>query len=247
MRGQSSRSTTRARQRKGESVTVGSTIPKLVALVPMRHESQRVPEKNYRPLAGKPLYAHILETLQQCLEIERIVVDTDSPIINQGIRDDFPGVVLIDRPQHLRGGHVPMNRVLLHDVTEVPAQFYLQTHSTNPLLKAGTISKALEKFFATFPDSDSLFSVTQLQARLWNAETEPLNHDPAELIRTQDLAPVFIENSCLYVFERESFLQHGNRIGDSPIKFEIEPDEAIDIDQESDFALVKYLTHIRSN
>ena len=223
-------------------MTVGNKIPKLVALVPMRHESERVPEKNYRPLASKPLYAHILDTLQQCPEIERIVVDTDSPIIKQGIRTDFPGVVLLDRPQHLRGGHVPMNQVLMHDATEVPAQFYLQTHSTNPLLKARTISKALEIFFAALPENDSLFSVTQLQARLWNAETEPLNHDPAELIRTQDLAPVFIENSCLYVFERESFLQHGNRIGDSPIKFEIEPDEAIDIDQESDFSLVECLS-----
>ena len=91
-----------------------------------------------------------------------------------------------------------MNQVLIHDVSEVPAQFYLQTHSTNPLLKAETISKAIENFLAAFPENDSLFSVTQLQARLWSAETEPLNHDPAELIRTQDLAPVFVENSCLY-------------------------------------------------
>jgi CMP-N-acetylneuraminic acid synthetase len=228
-------------------VAVGNKIPKLVALVPMRHESERVPGKNYRELAGKPLYAHILDTLQQCAEIEQIVVDTDSPIISEGIRADFPGVMLLDRPQRLRGGNVPMNQVLIHDVTEVPAQFYLQTHSTNPLLKTGTISKALEEYFAAFPESDSLFSVTRLQARLWNAETEPLNHDPTELIRTQDLAPVFVENSCLYVFERESFLQHGNRIGDRPIRFEIDANEAIDIDQESDFALVKYLAHIRSN
>jgi len=223
-------------------VTAGNKIPKLVALVPMRHESERVPGKNYRELAGKPLYAHILETLKYCPEIEQIVVDTDSPIIGQGIRADFPDVVLLNRPQQLRGGHVPMNQVLIHDVTEVPAQFYLQTHSTNPLLKAGTISNALETFFAAFPDNDSLFSVTRLQARLWNAETKPLNHDPAELIRTQDLAPVFVENSCLYVFARESFLQHGNRIGDSPIKFEIEPNEAIDIDQESDFSVVECLS-----
>ena len=89
-----------------------------------------------------------------------------------------------------------------------------------------------------------LFEITRWcsKARLWNAETEPLNHDPAELIRTQDLAPVFVENSCLYVFERESFLEHGNRIGDSPIKFEIEPNEAIDIDQESEFSLVECIS-----
>ncbi len=223
-------------------MTEGNKTPKLVALVPMRHESERVPGKNYRELAGRPLYAHILETLEQCPEIEQIVVDTDSPIIEQGIRAEFPGVMLLDRPQNLRGGHVPMNQVLTHDVTEVPAQFYLQTHSTNPLLKAGTISSALQGYFAAFPENDSLFSVTRLQARLWSAETEPLNHDPAELVRTQDLAPIFVENSCLYVFERESFLQHGNRIGESPIQFEIETNEAIDIDQESDFSIVECIS-----
>ncbi len=230
-----------------EGASAGNVQPKVIALVPMRHESERVPQKNFRPLAGKPLYAHILETLQACAHVSQIVVDTDSPTIWEGIEAAFPEIVLLDRPERLRGGHVPMNEVLLHDVTQVPAQFFLQTHSTNPLLKATTIKRALEEFFAAYPENDSLFSVTRLQARLWSADTEPLNHDPAELIRTQDLAPVFLENSCLYIFERESFLKGENRIGKSPIRFEIEADEAIDIDRESDFAVVECLARTRGN
>ncbi len=228
-----------------ESASAGNVQPKVIALVPMRHESERVPQKNFRPLAGKPLYAHILETLQACAQVSQIVVDTDSPTIWEGIEAAFPEIVLLDRPERLRGGDVPMNEVLQHDVTQVPAQFFLQTHSTNPLLKATTIKRALEEFFAAYPENDSLFSVTRLQARLWSADTEPLNHDPAKLIRTQDLAPVFLENSCLYIFERESFLQRENRIGDSPIRFEIEPNEATDIDQESDLAVVECLVQTR--
>ena len=81
---------------------------------------------------------------------------------------------------------------------------------------------------------------------MWTAETEPLNHDPSELIRTQDLVPVFIENSCLYVFERESFMARGNRIGGNLLRFEIEPNEAIDIDQETDFAVVECLIEFRN-
>jgi CMP-N-acetylneuraminic acid synthetase len=230
-----------------EGASAGNVEPKVVALVPMRHESERVPQKNFRLLAGKPLYAHILETLQGCEQVEQIVVDTDSPTIWEGIEAGFPEIVLLKRPERLRGGHVPMNEVLMHDVSQVPALFYLQTHSTNPLLEAATINQALEEFFAAYPENDSLFSVTRLQARLWSAETEPLNHNPAELIRTQDLAPVFLENSCLYIFERESFLQRENRIGNSPIRFEIEAEEAIDIDRESDFAVVECLAGIRGN
>ena len=228
-----------------EGASAGNVHPRVIALVPMRHESERVPQKNFRLLAGKPLYAHILETLQACAQVKQIVVDTDSPTIWDGIEAGFPEIVLLERPERLRGGHVPMNEVLLHDVSQVPTQFYLQTHSTNPLLKATTIKRALEEFFAAYPENDSLFSVTRFQARLWSAGAEPINHDPAELIRTQDLAPVFLENSCLYIFERESFLQRKNRIGSNPLRFEIEADEAIDIDRESDFAVVECLVQTR--
>ena len=53
--------------------------PKIVALVPMRHHSQRVPGKNYRALGDKPLFHHIISTLLNVPEISEIVVNTDSP------------------------------------------------------------------------------------------------------------------------------------------------------------------------
>lgn len=216
-----------------------------VALVPMRHHSERVPGKNYRFLAGKPLYAHILGSLGECELIQRIVVDTDSPIIRQGVKRDFPHVQLIDRPEGLRGGEVPMNSVLLHDVERVPATYYLQTHSTNPLLTPATISAAIRLFLESTARYDSLFSVTRLQMRLWSPDGEPVNHDPDELIRTQDLPPLYEENSCLYVFERLSFVGRGNRLGARPLLFEIDPGEALDIDEEIDFQLARCLLEAR--
>src|SRR5512134_1296440 len=113
-------------------------MTKLVALVPMRHHSQRVPGKNYRPLAGKPLFHHILETLLAVPAIGPVVVDTDSGPVMEGLRRDFPQVMVIERPEHLRADDVPMNDILLHDTQQVPADFYLQTHSTNPLLRPET-------------------------------------------------------------------------------------------------------------
>jgi CMP-N-acetylneuraminic acid synthetase len=69
--------------------------PRIVALVPMRHHSQRVAGKNYRLLAGKPLYFHIIQALLQCTEIDEIVVDTDSGIIVDGLRASFPSVTIL--------------------------------------------------------------------------------------------------------------------------------------------------------
>ena len=214
---------------------------KLAALVPMRHHSQRVPGKNYRPLAGKPLFHHILETLLAVPEIETVMVDTDSEPVMDGVRRLFPTVKLIPRPEHLRADDVPMNDILLHDTAQVQADLYLQTHSTNPLLKPATISRAIQSLLTDYPRHDSLFSVTRLQTRLYDKDGRAINHNPLELIQTQDLPPVYEENSCLYLFTRENLVRKHHRIGDSPLMFEIPEDEAWDIDEELDFAICDFL------
>jgi CMP-N-acetylneuraminic acid synthetase len=213
----------------------------IVALVPMRHHSVRVPGKNYRDLGGSPLYAHILRELLKVPSIHEIVVDTDSPIISNGIAELFPSVRVVERPENLRADSIPMNEVLMHDVGLVPSKFYLQTHSTNPLLKSQTIARAIQTFLEAYPTNDSLFGVTRYQTRLWDANANAVNHDPDVLLRTQDLPPLFEENSCIYIFERETFLNRKNRIGDSPLLFEINPYEALDIDNEIDFTIVECL------
>ena len=216
-------------------------MTKIVALVPMRHHSQRVPGKNYRMLAGKPLYQHIIETLLTVQEISSILVDTDSPVISAGLHKDFPRVLVIDRPQNLCADTISMNEILLHDTAQVEADFYLQTHSTNPLLRADTISKAISHFLADYPAYDSLFSVTRLQTRLYDQNGLPLNHDPEKLIQTQDLPPVYEENSCIYIFTRENLLHRQNRLGLHPKLFEMDPQEAWDIDEELDFSIAAHL------
>jgi CMP-N-acetylneuraminic acid synthetase len=134
-----------------------------------------------------------------------------------------------------------MNEVLLYDVSQAPADFYLQTHSTNPLLKPGTISRAIQTLLAGYPAYDSLFSVTRLQKRLWDGLGRAINHNPAILLRTQDLPPVYEENSCIYLFTKDTLLTRRNRLGERPLMFEIDPQEAWDIDEEQDFQIVDFL------
>ncbi len=212
-----------------------------VALVPMRHHSERIPGKNYRELAGKPLYSYILETLMACPDISKIVVDTDSPVIFDGVQKSYPVVQLIERPETLRGGAVSMNDVLLHDLDVVEGEFFLQTHCTNPLLRPETIGTAIRTFLDGYPEHDSLFSVTPLYFRLWSQEGKPLNHDPNELLRTQDLPPVFQENSCVYLFDRRGFCERRNRLGAKPRMFEVSLPEALDIDDELSFKIAEWI------
>ena len=214
---------------------------RVVALVPMRHASERVPGKNYRCLGEKPLYRHILDTLLTCPLISEVVVDTDSPVIAEGLSKDLPEVRLIERPQHLRAADIPMNDVLLPALSLIEADFYLQTHSTNPFLKAETIERAIRVFLESLPRYDSLFSVTAIQARLWDGLVRPINHNPAILLRTQDLAPLYEENSNLYLFSAKTLRVRHNRIGERPLLFEIDRAEAWDIDNEIEFRIAEFL------
>jgi CMP-N-acetylneuraminic acid synthetase len=222
-------------------------MTRIVALVPMRHHSQRVVGKNYRQLAGKPLYQHIIGALLACPEIDEVVVDTDSKPVKDGLWATFPQVRILDRPEHLRADAIPMNEILIHDTSQVEADFYLQTHSTNPLLKSETISHAIQTLLDSYPSCDSLFSVTRVQTRLWDQLGRPVNHNPAILIQTQDLPPVFEENSCIYIFTRENLLARRNRLGERPLMFEIDASEAWDIDENVDFLFAEYLIKDRNS
>lgn len=214
---------------------------KITAIVPMRHSSERVPGKNYRYFAGKPLYQRVVDTLLDCPSVTQVVIDTDSDTIKEQIGRDYPTVILLERPSHLRDGATPMNDVLLNTCNTIESDFYLQTHSTNPLLSVDSIEKGIETFVKNFPVYDSLFGVTRLQVRLWDQLARAVNHNPAILLRTQDLPPIYAENSCIYLFTKSILENKHNRVGDRPYMLEIPEIEAQDIDVEINFKVAEVL------
>ena len=219
--------------------------PRIAALVPMRHSSERVKGKNYRELAGIPLYHHIVRTLLAVPQISQVVIDTDSDLIFEDAAQAFPDVVLLRRPEHLRSGDTPMNDVLLNTVDQIDAEVFLQTHSTNPFLSAATVESAIQRYLDGENDCDSVFGVTRLQARLWTADGKPVNHDPAVLLRTQDLEPIYLENSTMYIFTPDILRERGNRIGANPLLVEVPAQEAVDIDEEWEFELAQAIAAAR--
>ncbi len=207
----------------------------------MRHFSERVAGKNYRDFAGEPLFFHIVRSLLACESITQVIIDTDSPLVKELCVINFPTVIVLDRPVHLRDGAIPMNDILLNTVNQIPADFYLQTHSTNPLLGSVTIENGIRKLLELYPIYDSLFTVTRRNVRLWDSLSRPVNHNENILLRTQDLPPIFEENSCLYLFTKDILKRKHNRIGDRPYIFEIPEIEAQDIDVELNFKVAEFL------
>lgn len=213
-----------------------------VALLPMKAHSARVPGKNFRDFAGKPLFRWILDTLLQIDEIDLVVINTDARgVLAEHDLESGDRVLIRDRKPELCGDFVSMNKVLKDDVDCIAAKTYLMTHVTNPLLKTETIRRALHKYEAALGEGrgDSLFSVNRFQTRFYRQDASPINHDPANLIRTQDLEPWFEENSNLYIFSPGSFAATHARIGQKPVLFETPRLESFDIDDQDGWNLAE--------
>jgi CMP-N-acetylneuraminic acid synthetase len=215
---------------------------KVIALVPIKEHSERVKSKNFRDFNGKPLYHHIMETLQKTYAVDEIIVNTDSSIVANEASNLWSKVKIINRPDELIGDFVSVNKLIKHDINNSDGDIYLQTHATNPLLKAETIAQAIKKFAEVEENYDSLFTVNRFQTRFYTHDGKPINHNPEELLRTQDLNPVFEENSCIYMFTKESFDKNERRIANKPFIFETPHIESIDIDDEFSFKLAEILS-----
>lgn len=214
----------------------------------MKAHSARVSGKNFRPFAGKPLFRWILDTLLSLDEVERVVINTDArEILAANGLVDSERILIRDRKVELRGDFTSMNLVLADDVAAIESDVYLMTHTTNPLLSADTIRRALVDYRAQVVAGkcDSLFAVNRYQTRFYREDGSPINHDPKNLIRTQDLEPWFEENSNLYIFNRASFAATKARIGSKPILFEIPRSESADIDDQEGWNIAECLANQR--
>ncbi len=220
---------------------------RFAALLPMKAHSSRVPNKNFREIAGKPLYRWMLDRLLNAAFIDEVIINTDAdewlvdpPVTHEKLR-------VRSRPEAIRGDEVSMNRVIEDDLNASEAQHFLMTHTTNPALSLPTLEAACERYRTALTEGqDSLFAVNRHQTRFYTESCEPVNHDPANLIPTQDLTPWFEENSCFYFFSRASFAATGARIGINPAMFETPRLQSCDIDEWEDWHLAEMILKSQS-
>jgi rhamnosyltransferase len=219
---------------------------RIVALLPMKAHSARVSGKNFKDFCGKPLFRWVLDTLLEVTEINQIVINTDArDILKQHGLVDSDRVLIRDRPSEICGDFISMNKVIENDIENVQSDIYLMTHTTNPLMTAETIRKAINAYRLGLANGvyDSLFTVDRIQTRFYERDGSPVNHDPNNLMRTQDLNPWYEENSNLYIFSTTSFHQANARIGMKPYLYVSPKYESIDIDEPEDWVIASAIAH----
>ena len=211
----------------------------IVALIPLRGGSKSIPQKNIKEIAGKPLCVWVIEAAVNAELINDVYVSTDSIDIKATVEKLNLGVIVINRPPELATNEASTESVIKHFMTHVSFDKLVTIQATSPLLTNKDLDRALEFFESD--KLDSMVSTVRTKRFFWTEEGVPLNYDPIKRPRRQDFSGVMIENGAFYVTERRILETFGCRLGGRIGVFEMPEQTSVEIDEPSDWEIVKQL------
>lgn len=205
---------------------------KTVAVVPMKLNNRRLPQKNTKTFTnGEPLCCYILQTLLKVEGIDEIYVYCSNPDIQELIPE---GIKFLQRSKSLDQDTTKMNEVLQNFAADIPADIYVMTHATSPFISKESIERGIEAVKSN--EYDSAFAAKKLQEFLWK-DGEPFNYELDAIPRTQDILALYEETSGFYIYRSEIMTKLNRRIGEKPYIVEVGKIESIDINEEEDFLI----------
>lgn len=210
------------------------------ALMPMKGNSVRLPNKNIAQFGGEPLCLAMLRKLANCQWIDQILINTDSEeIADVVLSEKISHVEVVKREEKLLGDEIVMNQLIESDLHKCKNEYILQTHCTNPLLTIDSLARARQAFCSQSERYDSLLAVTKYCGRFYDENFVEINHSRNQLEMTQKVKPIYEDNSCIYMFTKKSFGVNKSRIGINPYFFELNKLESVDIDTFEDFKIAE--------
>lgn len=206
---------------------------KIVSFIPIKLNNQRLPGKNTMLLDDRPTCDYIFKTISNIDLINEKYVYCSNESIKPYIAPyEDKGLKFLKRDSYLDGYQIKGLEIIDRFVKDIDADIYVLTHVTQPFTKKESIENALKKVISG--QYDSAFSAVVLQDYMW-MNGRPFNYDMKNIVRTQDLIPIYMETGAFFIFRKEVFTELGQRIGNTPYIYEIDSFEAVDIDTAEDF------------
>ncbi len=212
-------------------------MKKVVALIPIKLNNQRLPGKNTKPLGDKVLCQYLFDTLRQVEIIDEAYVFCSDDSIRQYMPDE---IHFLQRPKQLDTDSTKSKDIIQKFIETVDSDIYALMHVTQPFIKAGTIADTVSK--VKEEDYDSAFVAHQIREFAWY-DGKPINYSLTNVVRTQELEPVYVEGE-LFVFEKSVFTEKGRRIGERPWIQPISWKESICIDDMEDFEMAQAVVEL---
>jgi YrbI family 3-deoxy-D-manno-octulosonate 8-phosphate phosphatase len=211
-----------------------------IAIIPARGGSRGIPGKNIKPLAGRPLVAHTIETARRAQRVDAVYVSTDSPQIAE-VAQAF-GAEVIWRPAEISGDSASSESALLHALDHLeldrrlsaPLLTFLQC--TAPLTRSEDIDGAIDKLCAE--QADTCLAVTRFHYFLWSEEASGargINHDKAVRELRQQRKPQYLEAGSIYVMKVDGFRAARHRFFGKTALYEVPLETIQEIDDPVDF------------
>lgn len=206
----------------------------VVAWVPIKMNNERLPGKNILPLGGKPLCQHVLGELMKLEDVSGVYAFCSEKELDKYLPE---GVERISRDVQLNSFQTKINDVIQSFSEKIDADVYVYAQVTSPFLKVERIAEGLNKVISG--EYDSALSVKVLRDFLWDNKEQPLNYDPSDISRTQDLNPFYQETGGFYIYTKELIEKYNRRTGFRPYLVELNETESVDIDYREDYELAQ--------
>lgn len=220
----------------------------IVALIPARGGSKRIPKKNVVLLAGKPLISYTIEASLSSKWIDRTIVSTDDDEI--GVVSSKYGAEVLKRPKHISEDDSTTEDVMSHLVKEFEntsqnIDYLVLLQPTTPFRNSKTVDEGIEVMLKF--DVDSLLSVCEVQHYylMGHFENEMYELEYEERPFSQNMIKKYRENGALYITKKDFFLRTHNRIGGKIKAVVMDEVDSIDIDNSIDLERAEKLMKMR--
>ncbi|MDD3368820.1 MAG: N-acylneuraminate cytidylyltransferase [Lachnospiraceae bacterium] len=220
-----------------------------IAFIPVRGGSKSIPLKNIKEICGKPLVYWTVAAANACENIDKVIVSTDSPIIESTVVSfGFPKVEIHHRSAESATDTASTEFAMLEYARQAEFDNMVLVQATSPLLSSEDLSHGFEVF--NQPDCDSVLSVVKQKRFYWDIAEDtgnaiPVNYDPFHRPRRQEFEGFLTENGAFYITSRDDLLSSGNRISGNIRSVEMDEATAYEIDEPSDWIIIEKLMQKR--
>lgn len=222
---------------------------KTAAFIPLRGKSKRIPFKNIKKLAGKPLAFWVTEAALKCPSIDRVVISTDSDKIKRTLEKiKNRKLEIIGRSEETATDKATTESAML-EFANADKNFdqIVLIQATSPLLEAEHLKGGIKKYFNG--KYDSLLSVARQRRFVWeekNGKARPLNYNPLKRKRMQELEGFLVENGAFYVTSRKNLLRTKCRLSGRMGAYEMPEYTYFELDDLADWIITEKFLKDRS-
>lgn len=216
---------------------------KTIAFIPVRGGSKSIPLKNIKPFCGKPLVCWNIEALENCPEVDQIIVATDSDEIWTIVeKQRYQKTTLYRRIAENASDTASTESVMLeyiHYSNIENESIFMLVQATSPLTETIHFSEALQMY--SKGEYDSILTCVRSFRFFWNEDGTSMNYDYKNRPRRQNFNGMLMENGAFYINTVKNILENGNRLGGRIGIYEMPEYTATEIDEPDDWIILENL------